>query len=191
VAQVKADVTVNLRSGWSWNFLSTVTGSLGGSYKVPPSTNVFVYADKTDTLSNKFWFDRGAVWGTLSAHEIGHKLGGIADLSFEAKNPNLMSLGDNPKQSDALLKSWKLPNDVLFTPDQIQAIFDKCKLLRSCPNGKCGGGGGGFGPAGGGVGGGEGGAIGILLTGCSEGGCSSYFGIVIWGLSPWFNIQRK
>jgi hypothetical protein len=162
-----------------------VTGSLGVSPK--SGSDVYVYAGFTDSLSKNILFARGAIWGTLSAHELGHKFAGVPNAKFDADNPNLMSLGDNPNQTEALLNSWQLPKDVLFTPDQMKAIFEKCKTLRKCDNGKCGSGdgGGGSGPPGGG-----GGIVLVPILGAIGSAESYYIGIVGYILL-WTGVMRK
>lgn len=88
---------------------------------------------------------QGRVLGVTAAHELGH-LAGFNDLSYSKYGPNIMTLDSNPAN-----KTWDSSNPlqsnyskgILFSPKQLQALFNECKSRRR-RTGTGGGNGGGY-----------------------------------------------
>lgn len=81
--------------------------------------------------------DLDRIAGTISAHELVHRIAGIGDLPFDPGSPNLMSIDYNPGFDNVLL-SPGVPSGLQLTPGQVSDLFRRCRQKH--PSGKGGGG---------------------------------------------------
>ncbi|HLY61017.1 MAG TPA: RHS repeat-associated core domain-containing protein [Terriglobia bacterium] len=71
----------------------------------------------------------GTLMGVIGAHEMGHALANVPDQPNEGVNKDtLMSIDNNPgwMTPQNPVYSPNFPAGLLFTPDQVQAIFSRC-----------------------------------------------------------------
>jgi RHS repeat-associated protein len=119
-------------------------GPSGGGYL--GANEETVYANLYPSSTYLEYTDR--LLGVIGAHEIGHgSPGGIDDVAFSKKQGStLMSIDTNPAWNTANNPAYSadFPAGLLFTPDQIAAMYKNCLKARHA-NGGAGGAGGGAG----------------------------------------------
>jgi RHS repeat-associated protein len=149
-----ADITLKLINSTAAAVFSAATGNellgLGSpinAFSPRVYTNIISYNFRSNSDYNL-----GTIAGNVAVHELTHNLSGIGDLSYDPKNPNLMSLDNNPNSltlnSNTDLNA--LPQGLQLTSAQAKALFDKCRQLHPATAG--GGGGGPADPTHGGIG---------------------------------------